>query len=394
MTDPDPILFISPAADYYGAPRSLYLLVAALRSGGERVEVAVARNGVLVDRLRAEGVPVWISPADPYGPATSPAGHGVAVLRKLLLRVRWGLWAARTMVRRRPRLVYVNTMRGATAALAAACLRIPIVWQLRGLETGTSHATYRRLRLTLVGLLARRIVAVSRTVADAARAAGCPRHKLSVAYNGIDAVGLNQAAAQQLPLVSLPPELARGLIVGYVGRLDPHKGILDLIDSASRLALRPSPPGFLLIGGPVGPDNADWHSIGPAIDEARARGARIHLTGFTAQPYGLMLRCDILVLPSHDEGFPRVVLEAMALGKAIVATAVGGVPEAITSDMHGILTPPKDSGRLAEAIARLVDDPELRERVGRAARTRVEHDFTPEATAEAVLDALHAAMTG
>jgi glycosyltransferase involved in cell wall biosynthesis len=348
----------------------------------------------LVDRLRVDGIPVWIGPSDPYGPPPSAIPSGLTTFRKVVLRIHWGLWAARIMIRRRPRLVYVNTLRGATAALAAACLRIPIIWHLRGLETGTSNAAYRRLRLKVVGLLSRRIVAVCRAVADAAQAAGCPPGKVCVAHNSIDAGALNQAAADQFPRVSLPPELTSGLVVGYVGRLDPHKGVLEFLDSAGRLATGPNPPGFLLIGGPCGAANADWHRIGPALEQARVRGARIHVTGFTDQPYGLMLCCDILVLPSHDEGFPRVVLEAMALGKAIVATAVGGVPEAITSDTHGILTPPKDPARLAAAIARLVSDPALRERVGREARIRVAHAFTPEATVEAVLDALRAAIPG
>jgi glycosyltransferase involved in cell wall biosynthesis len=384
-----PILFFSAAADYYGAPRSLHLLVSALQARGEPVQVAVAANGTLAERLRADGVRVWVSPVDPYGP-TKSARRLPAAVRKLTGRVWWGFWAGQTILRTRPRLVYLNTLRGATVALSAALLRIPIIWHLRGLETGTSHPAFRQLRLKLVALLARRIVAVSGTVADAARAAGCPAEKLTVAYNGIAAPALRDLAAQQRPRVTLPADFAPRTVVGYVGRLDPNKGILDFLESTGRFASRGNTVGFLLIGGPLADENADWDRIGPAIDAARARGARVHVTGFTNQPYGLMDRCHILVLPSHDEGFPRVVLEAMALGKAIVATAVGGVPEAITSDTHGILTPPKDPDGLAAAMARLLDDEALRGRLGSAARARVERDFTPDATINAVQRALHA----
>lgn len=384
-----PILFFSAAGDYYGAPRSLHLLVAALHARGELVQVAVAAEGALADRLRADGIRVWVSPVDPYGP-TGPSSRLKAALPKLARRVRWGLWAGQTILRTRPRVVYLNTLRGATVALPAALLRIPIIWHLRGLETGTSHPAFRALRLKLVARLARRILAVSGTVADGARAAGCSSDKLTVAYNGIAAAALRDLAAQQRPCVTLPADFAARIVVGYVGRLDPHKGILDFLESTRWFASGADTVGFLLIGGPLADENADWDRIGPALAAARARGACVHLTGFTNQPYGFMDQCHILVLPSHDEGFPRVVLEAMALGKAIVATAVGGIPEAITTDTHGILIPSKNPERLAAAITRMIDDEDLRDRIGKAARARVERDFTLDATADAVQRALHA----
>jgi glycosyltransferase involved in cell wall biosynthesis len=181
-------------------------------------------------------------------------------------------------------------------------------------------------------------------------------------------------------------------VVAYVGRLDTHKGILEFLHAAGKIAASNGQVAFLLIGGPVGAQNADWAQIGPALDSARAAGGTVHITGFTDQPYGYMQRADVLVLPSHDEGFPRAVLEAMALRKPIVATAVGGVPEAITNEEQGLLIPARDSASLTQAITRLVNDSELRNALGSAALSRVARDFSVDVTTETVLRVLHSAV--
>ena len=102
--------------------------------------------------------------------------------------------------------------------------------------------------------------------------------------------------------------------------------------------------------------------------------------------------CDIVTLPSHDEGFPRAVLEAMALGKPIVATRVGGVPEAIEDGMSGLLVPPGDVPGLVTAWGRLLDDPGLPDRLAAAARTRVAERFTLSAYLRGVEDQLDLAL--
>jgi glycosyltransferase involved in cell wall biosynthesis len=87
---------------------------------------------------------------------------------------------------------------------------------------------------------------------------------------------------------------------------------------------------------------------------------------------------DLLVLPSHTEGLPNVVLEAFAFGKPVIATSVGGVPEIVKNGQNGVLVPPSEPGVLAEAIVRCVTEPPLRETYGRAAKSTVRSRFTFE----------------
>ena len=88
-------------------------------------------------------------------------------------------------------------------------------------------------------------------------------------------------------------------------------------------------------------------------------------------------------MPSLSEGLPLALLEAMFAGRAIVASAVGGIPEVITNDREGLLVPPSDPEALAAALRRLLDDPALRIRLGRAAQVRAAEQFTVGAMADA-----------
>jgi lipopolysaccharide/colanic/teichoic acid biosynthesis glycosyltransferase len=162
-------------------------------------------------------------------------------------------------------------------------------------------------------------------------------------------------------------------VVGFVGRFVRDKGIRQLVEAFERL--RRERPGLrlLLVG--------DFEEGDPIEQEARraieASGAMVR-TGFvadTAPYYALM---DVLALPTFREGFPGVPLEAQASGVPVVTTTATGAVDSVVDDETGLLVPVGDSGALAGAIARLLDDPQLRLRMGQAGRERMERDFCPE----------------
>jgi glycosyltransferase involved in cell wall biosynthesis len=98
----------------------------------------------------------------------------------------------------------------------------------------------------------------------------------------------------------------------------------------------------------------------------------------------LLAGMDLFVLPSHWEGMPVAILEAMAAGLPVVATAVGGTPEVVEDETTGLLPPPRDPVALAEAISRLLRDPERARRMGEAGRKRVETEFSMDANVRRV----------
>jgi len=163
-----------------------------------------------------------------------------------------------------------------------------------------------------------------------------------------------------------------GLFVGNISRA---KGVDTLIRALAEC--RSEWHGFAFVGGGEIERTqrlAEELGIGGSIEWAGRRGV--------GEIPGWMRRFDFLVLPSLSEGRPNVVLEAMATALPIIATSVGGIPELIADGQTGLLVPPGDAGRLADAIRRICADASLRDSLGRAGRTHVEQaDLTWDRTA-------------
>jgi glycosyltransferase involved in cell wall biosynthesis len=126
------------------------------------------------------------------------------------------------------------------------------------------------------------------------------------------------------------------------------------------------------------------------LQQQVGQNSGIHILGVVphAEAMAYLAAADVFVLPSRDEVMPVALLEAMALGKPIVATTVGGIPEAIEHGTHGWLVPPDDPGALAQALERLLRDREFCLKLGRAAQARFEAEFTFEKFGRAVEELL------
>ena len=170
-----------------------------------------------------------------------------------------------------------------------------------------------------------------------------------------------------------------GKVVLFVGKLSPGKGAGDFLGAAERVHRGHPDALFVLVG--------DGQVPVPAVSWVRGLGWLPN-----ADVLALYAGADVVVSPSViPDAFSRVVLEAMAAGRAVVATAVGGTPELIEDGESGLLVPRHDPAALAAAIERLLDDPALAARLGAAARRRVQTRFAPEASVERLL-ALYAAV--
>jgi len=149
-----------------------------------------------------------------------------------------------------------------------------------------------------------------------------------------------------------------------VANLRPEKGYDVLLDTARILLDRGVPVRVAAVGG------------GPIEDEVRARhrelalGDHVQLLGQRDDVLRLMAGSDVFVLASHQEGLPVSLMEATSMGMPIVATSVGGVPQVVTDGVEGLVVPPGDPVSLADAVQRVVADPALRTRLGRASREK------------------------
>ena len=246
---------------------------------------------------------------------------------------------------------------GFAAILLARALGVPVVVKLHGSDINVIAQLPgpRRLMRWLLPR-ANRVVAVSRALAAEIAGLGVPAERIALVMNGVDGELFrprDRAAARAE--LGLPA----GPLLVYVGNLKASKGVLDLI-AAFEAARHPS-LRLAMVGG--GDERA-------AIDAAAARlGDRLIAAGPRplAEVPTWMAACDALVLPSWAEGTPNVVLEALACGRRVVATAVGGIPDLITGPALGELVPPRDPAALAAALVRAADssyDPAAVARLG------------------------------
>ncbi|HEY5925091.1 MAG TPA: glycosyltransferase family 4 protein [Kofleriaceae bacterium] len=245
---------------------------------------------------------------------------------------------------------------GFASVIAARILGVPAVVKLHGSDINLIAKEPGPRRLTSWALpQAARVVAVSRALADEVVAMGVDRERVAIVMNGVDGELFkprDRAAARAE--LGLPA----GPLAVYVGNLKLEKGVLDLGKAWANVA-RHVPDATLLVVGD-GPLKDQLESM--TKPPPRHGGERSGVAGALTERVRLIARqpldripsylaaADILVLPSHCEGTPNVVLEALASGRRVVATAVGGVPDLITSPTLGTLVPPRDPDALADAI--------------------------------------------
>jgi glycosyltransferase involved in cell wall biosynthesis len=258
---------------------------------------------------------------------------------------------------------------------AARAVGIPVV----GIVHGWTGVTWKVWIYEWLDALALRfmdgVVCVSQATALRAQRRGIPASKIHVIRNALDPspydVPCTTARANVGRLFNPLPRF----LVGTVGRLSPEKGMEVFVRAAILLAPRRADVGFVLMGeGPTRP------LLERLIHDA-GLGNRILLAGFCRDLPALLPGLDVFVSPSHTEGLPVALLEAMAARLPVVATAVGGTPEVVVDGQTGYLVPPNRPELLAERIETLLQDAELRQRMGAGGRNRVCEQFTFSAMA-------------
>lgn len=183
--------------------------------------------------------------------------------------------------------------------------------------------------------------------------------------------------------VKAPADRAPGIVL-FVGRLDRYKGVPLLLDAARRV-VRSMPRACFVFAGGSHPTLQDRDLAELVRRHALQRHVRFLGHVSREEIRSRYTRAAVCVLPSYYETFGLAALEAMSLGVPVVATAAGALPEVVEHGVTGVLVPPGDAERLAEAIVALLGDPSLRRAMGRAGVRRAAAHFNPEDAARAAL---------
>jgi glycosyltransferase involved in cell wall biosynthesis len=246
-----------------------------------------------------------------------------------------------------------------------------VAWNHGYTATSWLDRTYSQLdRWSLRG--ACRVVTVCGPFANELESRGVDRNRITVLHNSVKpfvAPSLEQVQSVQHGL-----GLQDEAVILAVGRLSYEKGTADLFRAVAVLDKAKGVPNFRLV---VVGDGPERQSLARLASRLGIEG-KLTMAGFQrdTRPYYSM--ATLLAVPSHTEGSPNVVLEAMAAGLPIAATAVGGIPEILEDGLTGLTLPPRNPNAMAEAILRILTDPEMRLRLGAAARLRAESNFTPD----------------
>jgi starch synthase (maltosyl-transferring) len=341
--------------DVGGAERALVNLATRLdlRRWAPSV-VALGSPGRLADELRREGIPCECLGCSRHRP--------LQVVARL----------ARALRRHRPELVQSFLFHANLAArLAAPLAGRP--WVIGGLRVAEHRKRWHLVLDRLTASLGSGSVCVSQGVLRFSRdVAGLDARRLTVIPNGIDARRFEQASAVPREELGVPEHAHLALAVG---RLDAQKGIPDLLAAAERVVSQ-NPDWHLALAG----DGAERTWLLDRLAAQPMLGGRIHWLGTRDDIPSLLRSADLLVLASLWEGMPNVVLEAMAAGRPVVATAVEGTEELVVPGQTGWLVPPGDPRSLGAALLAASRDPERCRILGSNGRVRIEREFSLERT--------------
>ncbi|MBN1273897.1 MAG: glycosyltransferase family 4 protein [Candidatus Aminicenantes bacterium] len=281
------------------------------------------------------------------------------------------------MLKERPRIVHTHSSKaGLLGRFAAALAGIPIIihtphghifWGYFGPLTTHLFILLERL----AALWTDRFVALTnKEKEDYVKLGIAGEEKISVIHSGVEIDQIRRCRSDDIQAVRGELGIPRDfVVVGTVGRIVPVKGPEYFLKAARELASLSTDVLFVFVGdgelrGELEKKALDW-----GIAE------RVFFLGWREDVFTVMSVFDIFVLPSLNEGMGRVLVEAMALGKPIVASDVGGIPDLVVHGENGFLVPPKDSKQLASCIRRLIEDKKCREEMGQKGKKNAQ-DFT------------------
>lgn len=359
------VLACHPHHDLYGSGRMFVATLQALRESDEpwRVVAVVEQDGTLADVVRQlDGVALRLRRA-PVLRKQDAKGLGLLRLAASMLIAIPRL--AHLIRQEGADLVYVSTLTAPVWLAAARLARVPVVCHVHEAE----NELPRWLRLLLASpLLLSRIVLVN-SQAAARELTGTLRRlgrRLRLVYNGVEHPADAGEAAQALP---------GAVRLVLVGRISPRKGTDVAVEALIELRRRGVPAQLHVVGDTFA--GYEWYEQSLHERVAMAGVAEsVLFEGFQADPWKWYRNADIVLVPSRQEPFGNVAVEAQLAARPVVVAGVQGLTEIVTDGETGLVVPPEDPAALADAVARLVNDPALSTRLAGTARDAANRRFS------------------
>jgi|GEM_PF-340246 len=274
-------------------------------------------------------------------------------------------------------LVLTNTIKSHLyGSVAARLCSIPLVWRFHDILSPSDFSPLLIKCIALFGrLFPKKILAVSKVTRDHLAQNGIDRGKIDVIFNSVD----HERFETKGDFKTLRDEYQLGngaKLVGCIGRIIPQKGQKVLLSAVPGILQR-YPEAFFLIVGDVFLKEEAYKEELLEIMKKNGIEKNTKLTGFRTDIWNVIRALDLVIFPSiAPEAFPLSVLEAMSLGKAVIASNIGGVQEIIEDGVNGFLVEPNQPDQITQKILYLFNDPQIYDRIGQRAKESVDLKFS------------------
>lgn len=353
------ILYVSHTSEIAGAEMSLLYILKDIDRKKFIPVTVLTENGPLAERLRNMGIKIYMTPLVNIKKKEPISAF---FYFKTVLRL------ARIIKSEKVSLIHCNMYTSNQyATLAGFFTGVPLLCHIRNIIGRTCY--YNNLLF-----LTKILIANSKATEQSYRKYLKDAQKSKVIYNSV-LLNENNSAVSSSVFRQKYGIAKNAFLIGYIGQIQEVKGIHFLIEAVSCIAKSYPCIRLFVAGDDTLSKQSEYF---PCLKKMCTTLNLNHIViwgGFVNDTSALYSAIDVLVLPSTYEPFGRVLIEAMAAGKPVISTRVGGIPEVVEDGITGLLVPPEDPKALAKAIAELIDNPALARRFGEKGRERVEKYF-------------------
>ncbi|MEP6706028.1 MAG: glycosyltransferase family 4 protein [Pyrinomonadaceae bacterium] len=370
------ILFYNHTAKVSGAERVLMMILSRLNRD-QFTPVVLCPPGPMMKMAGALGVP-----CQNVEPLSARFTWRLDHLFRYVISFMGAIREVRSrVINLRPDIIHANSIRaGLVMTFATAGLDVPVIWHVHDILP--HHPLSIPIRLIACASRSNSILAVSHAVADRFRGLLIPwfsrRVPVKVIHNAVELECFQPNSESRREIRRALGISERQRVVGIVGHLTPNKGQLELIEAFAAVSRETSDVVLLVVGAALFNRSANYERCLERAASSFAVADRVRFLGSRNDVPALMRGFDLLVVNSRTEGFPLTVLEGLASGTPVLATAVGGTPEMIRHRENGWLVPARDNHSLAAGILRLLSDPALRAKLARCGRQEASGQYSAE----------------
>ncbi|MFB5189219.1 glycosyltransferase family 4 protein [Alicyclobacillus fastidiosus] len=377
---PSLVVFYNHSGEISGAEISLLLTMSQMR---DMKTILVAPEGELLQRARSAGI--CVSPIRSYRARMTK--NPIHILRGICGTALAGIEFRRVLKTLRPDIVHANSVRaGLIATVAVVGQAVKLVWHIR--DTLPHNAIGRAIRKVAANRVDA-VFTISKAIRNNFASTAHLARKSTLVYNGID--------TSDSQWTSIRPEFGTSedaFIVGVVGQIAPWKRQHDAILAFSQMTGIREGSELWIVGQPkFRQENVDYEAH--LKEQVIALGVqdRVRFLGFREDIMNVMGTIDVLLIPSENEPFGRVVIEAMLAGKPVIGTNDGGISEIVVHGETGFLTDVGDTDSMSKYLREMYEHVELREGLGEQGRRRSLLQFSIERTAQTI-ERSYAALLG